>query len=261
MNKNCIVEIDGQHFVLTNNDVVVHDGNQAQSVLDKQTRRFLFQNIDSDLIGLCFVFKNPYLNECFVCYPELGEASCTRAMVWNWVDKTVSFREIPALNHANFGPLDSSLSQAFDADTEPFDSDITSFNQGDFTPDFSRVVMASGDVKLYQLDSSSTFNGVLPVAFLERRGLHFDAPEAVKLCRGVRPRISGIGVVDVQIGWSNDPYESPTYGAAVPFVIGTTVTVDSLSSGRYMAIKFSSGTSYAWRLDGYQLDIQTQGAW
>jgi hypothetical protein len=93
--------------------------------------------------------------------------------------------------------------------------------------------------------------------------MHFDAPEAIKLCKGVRPKISGTagGTVNVQIGWSNEPYEAPTYGTAVPFTIGTTVAVDSLSSGRYMAIKFSSGTAYTWRLDSYQLDIQQQGAW
>ena len=263
MNKNCIVELDGQHFVLTANDVVVHDGFQAQSVMDKQTRRFLFANIDSEQIGLCFVFKNPYLNEVFVCYPTPGTTSCTQAMVWNSVDKTISFRQIPSLNHAQHGALDSGLSSTFDADSAAFDSDITAFNAGDFTPDIARVVMASGDTKLFQLDSSTTFNGLIPSAFLERKGLHFDAPDAIKLIKSVRPRISGTagGTVLVQVGWSNEPYQEPTYSAAVPFVIGATVSCDLFVSGRYMAIKFSSGTAYAWRLDGYQLDIERGGLW
>jgi hypothetical protein len=139
MNRNCITEIDGQHFVLTADDVVIHDGNQAVSVLDKQTRRFLFSNIDTALYGQCFVFKNPYMNEVFVCYPSAGATSCNQAMVWNWVDKTISFREIPNLNHAQSGALDSGLSQTFDSDSSPFDSDITAFNAGDFTPDIARV--------------------------------------------------------------------------------------------------------------------------
>jgi hypothetical protein len=50
MNRNCIAEIDGYHFVLTNNDVILHDGNTAQSVLDKMTRRWLFKNIDVNSI-------------------------------------------------------------------------------------------------------------------------------------------------------------------------------------------------------------------
>jgi hypothetical protein len=92
MNRNCITEIDGQHFVLTGFDVVVHDGNQATSVLDKQTRRFLFNSIDSANTGLCFVFKNPYLNEVFVCYPEPG----TRNAIRRWSGTTWTGRSASA---------------------------------------------------------------------------------------------------------------------------------------------------------------------
>lgn len=263
LNKNCITEIDGQHFVLTGFDVVVHDGNQATSILDKQTRRFLFNSIDSDNRGLCFVFKNPYLNEVFVCYPEPGQTSCNKAMVWNWKDRTISFRDIPSLNHAAYGDLDAGLSASFDSDTAPFDSDISAFNSGNFTPSLVSVVMASGDTKLYQLDSSTTFNGSIPSAYLERKGLHFDAPEAIKLIKSIRPRITGTAgaTVNVQVGWSNEPYETPTYSAAVPFVIGTTVSCDTFVSGRYMAIKFSSGTAFTWRLDSYTIDVDVRGAW
>jgi hypothetical protein len=86
------------------------------------------------------------------------------------VDRTISFRDIPNLNHAAYGALDSGAATSFDSDSAPFDSDITAFNAGDFTPDLVRVVMASGDTKLYQLDSSATFNGTIPTAYLERKG-------------------------------------------------------------------------------------------
>ena len=107
MNSNCIAELDGFHLVLTGSDVIYHDGQNAVSVLDKQSRRDLFQSIDVDGARLCFVFKNPFFNEIFVCYPAIGSTSCDRAMVYNYVDKTVSFREMPNLNHAAFGPVDN----------------------------------------------------------------------------------------------------------------------------------------------------------
>ena len=263
LNRNCIVALDGSHFVLTGSDVVVHDGQSATSVLDKQTRRFLFNSIDSEQIGLCFCFLNPYLNEVFVCYPELGSISCNKAMVWNFVDKTISFRDIPALNHAQFGALDRGAANTFDADTAPFDSDIASFNSAGFTPNLVSVVMASGDAKLYQLDGSTTFNGAIPTAYLERSGLHFDAPETVKLIRSIRPRIYGQAgaTVNVSVGYSDDPYGAPNYGPAVPFVIGQTVSCDTFASGRYLSVKFSSGSAYYWRLDSYSIDVQPAGQW
>ena len=95
LSKNCIVELDGQHFVLSSSDCLIHDGQTATSVLDKQTRRELFRQIDPDYSDRCFVFVNRLYNEVFVCYPLLGSQTCNRAMVWNLVDKTVSFRDIP----------------------------------------------------------------------------------------------------------------------------------------------------------------------
>lgn len=263
MNRNCITEIDGMHFVLTGFDVMIHDGNSATSVLDKQTRRYLFQSIDDQQSSLCFVFKNPFLNEVFVCYPEPGNTTCNKAMVWNWKDKTISFRDIPNLIHANYGALENGLSQSWDSDSAPWDSDVTSWNQGEYTPSLARVVMASSDQKLYQLDSSSTFNGSIPTAFIERTGLHFDAPDKRKLVKGIRPRITGTlgGTVNISVGSSDDPYTAPVYGTPVTYTIGQKPAADLFAEGRYIAIKFSSGTAYQWRLDSYMVDVQPGGNW
>ena len=184
-------------------------------------------------------------------------------MVWNWVDKTISFRDLPNINHANYGAMETGLSQAWSADTTPWDADLTPWNAPEFTPDIARVVMASDDGKLYQLDSSATFNGALPDSYIERIGLQFDAPDSIKTIRGIRPRIKGTpgGTVLIQVGSANEPYEAPTYGAPVTCTIGTTVSCDLFCTGRYMAIKFSSGTAYQWRLDSYDIDVSLQGKW
>lgn len=263
LNRNCIVEIDGQHLVLSQSDVVVHDGQNVSSVLDKQTRRYLFQNIDVANAGLCFVFKNPYFNEAFVCYPSIGASACDRAMVWNYVDKTVSFRDLPNVNHAAYGPVDNTLAGNWSQDSAPWDSDLSSWNGPDFVPSGARSIMASANTKLYLLDGSASFDGVAPAAYLERRGLSFGAPNAMKLVRGIRPRITGnVGqTVLVQIGSSTDPYADPVYGAAMTHTIGSTISDDCFVSGRYIAVKVSSGTAYQWRLDSFTLDMQTSGSW
>jgi hypothetical protein len=263
LNRNCIVEVDGFHCVLTGSDVIVHDGQTSNSVLDKQTRRWLFQNIDVNSVSKCFLFKNPFFNEVFICYPSIGSIVCDKAVVWNYNDKTVSFRDMPNLNHANFGAVDNTLNSTFDSDSAPFDSDLSLFDGGDFVPSTTRVIMASNDQKLYMLDASSSFNGVIANAYLERQGLSFDAPDSIKLVKGIRPRITGsLGyTVGIQIGASDDPYTTPTYGSVMNHVIGTTISNDCLISGRYIAVKFLTGTGYQWRLDSYDLDIETAGKW
>ena len=263
LNRNCIVEVDGFHVVLTGSDVLVHDGQSAVSVLDKQTRRYLFQNIDVDGTGRCFVFKNPFFNEVFICYPSIGSTSCDMAMVWNYVDKTVSFREIPNLHHAGFGPVDNGLQGLWSQDSAPWDSDLSLWGGPDFVPGAARTLMASASTKLYLLDASSSFDGVIPSAYLERRGMSFGAPERVKLVRGIRPRIVGSTgqTVNVRIGASDDPFADPTWGPLMQHTIGQTVANDCLVSGRYIAVRFETGSAYQWRLDSYDLDIELQGMW
>lgn len=261
MNRNCIADAGGFHVLLTGSDVVVHDGQVVTSVLDKASRRYLFQNIDVTNSDKCFVFKNPYFNEIFICYPSIGASSCDKAMVWNYIDKTVSFRSLPNLNHAEFGAVDNGLGGTWAADSAPWISDLTLWNGPDFVPSTARVIMGSADVKLYMMDASASFDGVIPVAYLERRGLSFVVPESIKLVKGIRPRIVGNTgeTVLIYVGASDDPYLDPVYGEAMTHTIGTTISNDCLISGRYIAIKFATGTAFQWRLDSFDIDVELQG--
>ena len=263
LNRNCIVEADGFHVVLTGQDVIVHDGQTATSVLDKQTRRWLFQNIDATATSKAFVAKNPFLNEVFICFPSIGAATCNKALVWNYKDRTVSFRDLPNVNHMAFGPVDNTLAGNWNQDNDSWDSDLTAWNGPDFTPDTARVIMASADSKLFMLDASASFNGTLPASYLERRGLSFEAPEKRKLIRGIRPRIVGNTgeTVIVKVGASDDPYLDPVYTATMTHTIGSTVANDCLVDGRYIAIRFEGGTAATWRLDSYGLDLIESGDW
>lgn len=265
LNVNCAVEFEAgfgaMHFAVTGSDIVMHDGFSAKSVLDKKARRFFFQNIDVTNKGKVFVFKNPFLNEILVAYPSIGMTWCDTALVYNFVDNTVSFRSLPNVTHAAYGPVDNSLAGNWEQDAAPWDSDLTAWNGPDYTPDTSRVMMGSADQKLFLLDSSASFDGALPDAFLERRGMSFNAPERIKLVTGIRPRIVGNrgGTVIVRLGAADTPDGEPIWSAPLTFVIGSTLKLDRFISGRYLAVRFETGTAYTWRLDGYSIDVSDAG--
>jgi hypothetical protein len=263
LNRNCIVENDTYHFVLTGSDVIIHDGQNATSILDKQSRRAFFQDIDASATDRAFVFKNPFLNEIWVCYPQAGNTIPNKALVWNYRDRTVSYRDLPSVHHANYGAVDNSLGDTWDSDSDPWNSDLTMWNGPDFTPNTTRVLMASGVPKLYLLDTSASFDGVKPTWYLERVGLDFGTPEKKKLVSGIRLRVTGaVGdTVTVRLGASDDPYTDPVYAPAVTHVIGTTVACDRFVSGRYIAVRIESGSAYFARLDSYDIDVQEEGDW
>lgn len=263
MNRNCIVEVDGWHFVLTGSDVVVHDGQTATSVLDKVARRTLFQDMDTAYNDRAFVFKNPFLNEVYVCYTSIGGAVPNKALVWNYKDKTVSYRSLPNLHHASFGTVDNSLSGSWSSDNEGWDTDITAWNGPDFTPNTMRVLMASNDQALYLLDASASFAGTQEVAYLERRGLSLGDSSLVKTITGIAPRIRGSNGLTVVIkvgGHDSDPFADPEYPVTMEHVIGETVLNDCTVSYRYPAIRFESGTAPIWRLDSYDMELAKGGS-
>lgn len=263
LNRNCIVDLDQFHLVLTGNDVIVHDGQTVTSILDKQARRALFDDFDVAATDRAFVVKNPFFNEAWICYASVGNEVPNKALVWNYVDRTVSYRDLPSVHHANFGQLDGTLGDSWAADSDPWDSDRTLWNGPDAVPNTSRVLMASNDPALYLLDTSATFNGTKPSWYLERVGLAFGADDKRKLIRGIRPRITGnVGeTVIVEVGGSDDPYTTPTYGAPMTFTIGKTLACDCFVDARYPAVRFSSGTAYYSRLDSYDIDIVSAGSW
>ena len=69
----------------------------------------------------------------------------------------------------------------------------------------------------------------------------------------VRRYVESAEVPHVKVGFTDDdPYEDPTY-TSYTFTIGSDFKVDALISGRYISIRFETGSAYQWRLDS--LDI------
>lgn len=254
LNKNCAVDVDSFHFAVTGSDIITHDGYNAASILDKKARRDFFHSIDISAKDKVFCFLNPFLNEIFVCYPSIGSSVCDRALVYNFIDKTVTYRTMPNVNHAAFGPVDNTLGGSYDADNDPVDSDLTAYNGPDFVPDTVKVLLASSDVKLYMLDASASFNGAWPNAYLEKRGISLTAPEFFKTCTGIWPRITGNNgeTVIIKLGGSMTPDGDPTY-QSFTYTIGTDRKADMIVSYPYLAVRFESGTAYQWRLSSYDL--------
>ena len=266
LNRNCIAEVNGAHFVFTSDDVILHDGSSSKSILDNITRRFLFDDINGSYAQNAFVFNAPFSNEVFVCYPSNGATNCDKAMTWNYQDRTVSFRELPNVNHASVGTL-GSASNTWGNDSEPWGGDQTAWNaSGQEISDRSKVVLASNDTQLYRMDTTYTFAGSIPEASLTRTGMLLSPDENKVTVTSVRPRIKGTDgeTVTISIGYNDsDPYATPTYPSegVMSHTIGTTVKNSCFVTGRYIAIKIETDSVYQWSLDSLDIEFQEAGRW
>ena len=96
---------------------------------------------------------------------------------------------------------------------------------------------------------------------LERIGLSFDDAAAVKLFRGLWPRIDAPNgtVVNISIGAAMTPDSLPVYSNPAPFTVGQDVKTDAFAQGRYLALRIESDGFY--RVRSLNLDIVPTGTY
>ena len=220
LTRRCVKEFEGKHFVVSSGDVVVHDGvSPPVSIIDRRRRDELFNNIDSDNYTLTFVVPNYSTQEMWVCYPEDGESSCTKAMVWNWRENSWGTRDLPNAFHIGYGVVNDSGEILFwDDDSDTWDNDTTAWNQKTFNPSDKSMVMAA--TSIYLVDDTNQFAGTSFEASLERTGLFFEDPETIKRVNALWLRTTGSGTLTIAVGYQMNPDDSVTWSSAQTLTIG-----------------------------------------
>lgn len=257
----CVCNIPTGHLVLTVGDVVVHSGQGPQSILTARMKEWLFDSMSEQYSDRSFVVSNPALNEAWICFPEDGQEVCTKALIWNWVDNTFSIRQLNNVTYGTSGQFEYTSLADWSSDTQTWAEDTTFWSQSDVPATQSRFLLCSTAPALLATDVGSDFNGAGFTSRIERTGLAFDAPEKVKLLRAIYPRIDGEtgSTVYIQAGGSMDSEAGYTWGAPVPYVIGSTYKADLFASGRFLAFRLSTNANNAWRVRSIDFDVVVTG--
>jgi hypothetical protein len=105
LNGRCVVEFDGQHFVVDRNDIYVHAGQgKPQSVADGRVRDYFFNTVNPNAIEKVFVSRNPRFDEIWVCFPSGTNNTCDRALVYGYRTNTWTIRDLPMITSIFNGP-------------------------------------------------------------------------------------------------------------------------------------------------------------
>lgn len=268
----CVSSLRGRQVFIGFNDILQHDGNSIQSIIDKRTRASFFGELDEDNYRQSFSAHLPERREVWFGIPEKGETTNTLALIWNYVDDTFTFRELPSLHFAQRGVVSVDAGD-WDSDNESWDSDTTSWNEVTYSEREQQLVGASADVALYQFDEGSTFAGSPFRSVLERQGLGIVGQDqngnliadktSFKMVKAVWPRIeqSGGAVFNVYIGQQDEPDGPITWFGPFPYDPSTDRKINCLVGGRLIAIRFESDGSGQWELHGYDLDVVKRGTY
>jgi hypothetical protein len=83
LTKRSVADINGQHFVVTDNDIVITDGANVRSVGTGRVSEYLFGQLAQDDYEMLFVAYNRAKHEVWVCYPTSGNSLCNEALIYD----------------------------------------------------------------------------------------------------------------------------------------------------------------------------------
>ena len=261
--RGCVENTPVGHVVMTPGDIVVHSGHGCTSIANAVIRDYIFSNLSQTYYKRSFVTSNPAKNEVWICFPFGSEsATCNRAAVWNWIDKTWAIRTLTSVTYGTTGQVVyTSAATAWSGATTTWDTQAGAWDDYDYSPAESRLVLCHSTPYISLADIGSSDFGTVITSTLERSGMHLDSPEKVKLCRAVYPIIDGTtgDTVQIEVGASMTANFAPTWSAPATFTIGNDQKVDCFATGRYLAVRLTHVNYPTWRIRSLGIDVQDQG--
>ena len=285
INKNCIVEVEGKHFVFDSDDIYVNDGITRQSICDQRVRDYIFNGLDRSKADECFTLHSKSLEEIYFCYHSgddmaiyTNSDSCNRAAVYNYRNDTWSFMDLPNVIAGTVSNVNAVLSYATINLTYENVGGTYHEQESQYTRYplmVSRINSADGinSSRLLALDlvDRGTLTQELATdlstnMLLERVGIDLDEAQlplsGYKVINRIYPQVSIINTnkeMTFRFGAANLPNQLSTYGPDITFNIDTDYKIDTRISGRYLSYQVETSDLKDFTLSGMDIDVIVTG--
>lgn len=261
LTENCAVAFNSLHFVLTDSDIVVHDGNTPTSIADKKMRAWLFNRINSTRFRRTFVVPDYRNREIYCCFAESGYDWPNLSLVWNWAENNFHVYELSGSKTFGASGILPGTSVTFDSESTTFDGGTGAFDDENYNLSTPSIVLLDSSAKLaYQNDATESYNGATMTCYANRTGILFELPSIKKITR-LWPKVIGTAGDTLQfyIGVRTALSSTTTQMGPYTFTIGTDFKIDLRCSARVLDIKVQYSGTQTFRLAGLDIDFQNGG--
>lgn len=283
-NTNCVVEIEGKHFVFGEDDLYVHDGVSKQSIADGRVRREVFNAINRSKRTAAFVMHDSVSNLVYFCYNTQADEVkwqdtqfCNQAAVYNYRSDTWSFMDLPNVVGGAESNIDlqSNTYPQVSSSYEVYNSPYISFEgtRPNVTIALGITDTANNltESRVYAVDLPAVSLTNLPVteetrasAVVERTGIDLDDPgtglplRSYKTITGIVPQAAFDAAASAfiwEIGSADLPTATVTYRTRTVFDPALDYKIDTKVSGRYLAYKITSESLENFKISGFDATV------
>ena len=262
LTRNCVQEYEGKHFVVTQGDIIIHNGVSKKSIATNVVKKHLFNNISEQYYNLTFVTHNVQESEMWISFPSVGSVFCDKALIYNYVNGTFTFRDLPNIYHIGPGIVDPGATTViWSGQTTTWTTATGTYGDRNFNPTERSILFAgTDDTKLYRGEFGQQFDNQNYITTVERKGLTLDGNNnTVKQVKKLTPRIKGTGTVNISVGSSMSPNGTYTFTPSQSFDPNSQNKVDCRSTGKFIAVRFQHTSDSEFELNGYDLEYEILG--
>jgi len=263
LSENCAAAFGAQHFVVTTDDIILHDGSNAQSVADKRNKRFFFNSLNASRYQRTFVAPDFVNHTMWICFCQTGNDFPNLALCWDWANNNWFVRELGVNISIGSTGIVIGSELTFDGQSGSFDSLTTTFDESTFTPFSNRLVLFNGAAPAaYQAEDGETFNGTAMNCYATRSniGLTRDL-NSFKRIKRIFPKVIGTAgdTFSVYVGSKVTPDGATTFSGPFNLTVGTDYKIDCRVSGRWITLKFAYGGTNSIRFAGFDVEFDSDG--
>lgn len=265
---NCAAFFEGKHFVVTTDDVIVHDGFQYQSVIDGKNRKYLFKSLNANSVQRTFVVPNYENSEMWICYSTGGSTYPNACLIFNYKTGSWSRRVLPETSHIDHGFIDIPDQVLWQDANYTWKSQNTIWDSTKFNKiAWSLSMCVPSDTKIYLLDKEGTLNdnGNSVTAFVERINFQIYDDQHMKFIKRLWPKVTkkagANSFIQVYVGTSLTTTGQPVWQGPYQFNTLLDDKLDCLCFGRYISVRFETTSDLVWELHGFDLEVDSKGKW
>lgn len=256
LSLDCVTDLAGINYFITDGDILRNDGNSLESILDTKMRRAFAASLSSSNYANCKALSVPNKSEVWFFIVEEGSTLPSIIYIYNVLTNIVSVRSISNMSAAAYG-VKFSGNDSWDSAVGSWDTEETPWNNS--TSPFNSEVLSVGQSNsaVYTLDSTSTSYDTV----LERTDLSLtDELDKATTIVNVYPKIHCDGLVNFRLGSQRFVGDDVTWKTAVTFDPRVQRKISLRSTGKLHAWKLSSIGADKFKFYGMSIEFELAGS-